>query len=258
MDFPDFSHFAALLADPRFYAVLAVAILSGVLRGFSGFGSALIYMPLVSAIYDPKIAAASFILVDFFCTAPFAFRLYPMVDKREIWPLTIAAALTIPLGAMLLLYLDPVVLRWALVILILTQLAVLVSGWRFPGKPTTPLTVVVGLLSGISGGAAQLMGPFAIIYWLGSPNAAAVVRANLMVFFAFGGLVIVLAYVVQGLFTPEVFALALLVAPPYMLTLFAGARLFRASSESFYRQSAYVIIAVSALVSLPLFDGLFR
>ncbi len=36
---------------------MAIAALSGLVRGFSGFGSALIYMPLMAAIYDPRIAA---------------------------------------------------------------------------------------------------------------------------------------------------------------------------------------------------------
>jgi hypothetical protein len=258
MDFPDSSHFAALLADPRFYAVLGVTILSGVVRGFSGFGSALIYIPLVSAIYEPKIASASFILMDFFCTAPFAWRLYPISNKREIWPLTIAAALTIPLGAMLLRYVDPVPLRWAIAFVIFLLLAVLVSGWRFQGKPSTPLTIGVGLLSGISGGAAQLIGPFTIVYWLGSPSPAAVVRANLMVFFALGGIVIVLTYIVQELFPADVIALTIMIAAAYVLTLNAGARLFRASSETAYRKAAYAIVGVSALISLPIFDGLLH
>lgn len=258
IDFPDSSHFAALLDDPRFFAVLGVAILSGIVRGFSGFGSALIYIPLVSAIYEPRIASASFILMDFFCTAPFAWRLYPISNKREIWPLTGAAALTIPFGAMLLTYVDPEPLRWMIGALIFMLLLVLVSGWRFPGKPTLPLTIGVGLVSGIFGGAVQLVGPFTIVYWLGSPNPAAVVRANLMVFFALAGLVIVIAYVAQSLFTAQIIALTLLVAAPYVLTLFLGAWLFRGSSETLYRKIAYLIVGISALISLPVFDGLMR
>ena len=50
LELPDSSHFTALLEDPRFYAVLGVTLLCGVVRGFSGFGGALIYIPLVSAI----------------------------------------------------------------------------------------------------------------------------------------------------------------------------------------------------------------
>jgi uncharacterized membrane protein YfcA len=258
IEFPDSSHFAALLADPRFYAVVGVTVLAGVVRGFSGFGSALIYIPLVSAIYEPKIAAASFLLIDLFCAAPFAWRLYPISDKREIWPLTIAAALTIPLGALLLRYIDPEPLRWSIAILIFALLAVLVSGWRMANRSTLPLTVFVGLISGVLGGATQLVGVLAIIYWLGSPNSPAVMRANMMVFFAMAGVVILITYAVQGLFPPEIIALSLLIALPYIAMLGAGAWLFKGSSELVYRRIAYAIVALAALVSLPAFDGLIR
>src|SRR5690606_5110028 len=101
---------------------------------------------------------------------------------------------------------------WMIGVLIFMLLAVLVSGWRFPGKPSTPLTVVVGLISGIFGGSVQLVGPIAIVYWLGSPNPASVVRANLLVFFALAGVVIFLSYLTQALFTAQVLALSLMIA----------------------------------------------
>ena len=258
MDFPDSSQISAAFADSRFIAALVVTVLCGVVRGFSGFGSALIYIPLVSAIYEPRIAAASFLLIDFFCTVPFAARLYPLSNKREIWPLTFAAGLTIPLGAMLLRVVDPVPLRWAIAAVILALVAVLVSGWRLRGKASLPLTIGVGLISGLSGGATQLVGPFAIVYWLGSATNAAVVRANLVVFFAFTGAILCVTYFVQGLFPPEIVALALLLAVPYVLSLLAGAYFFKGSSELLYRRVAYAIVAAAALVSLPVFDGLIR
>jgi hypothetical protein len=257
-DFPASLPFAEVLADPRFLPALAITVLCGVVRGFSGFGSALIYIPLISAVYDPKTAAASFLLIDFFCTMPFAVQLYPISNKRDIWPLTFAAALTIPLGAMLLRVVDPVPMRWAIAIIILTLLAVLVSGWRLRGTASLPLTVGVGLVSGVSGGATQLVGPFAIIYWLGSQSPAAVVRANLIVFFVLAGAILVVTYFFQGLFPPPVVALALLIGVPYVLSLLAGAYLFKGSSEQLYRRIAYAIVAASAFISLPLLDGLLR
>jgi uncharacterized membrane protein YfcA len=258
MDFPDSSHFSAVVADPRFFAALAITILGGVVRGFSGFGSALIYIPLVSAVYEPRVAAASFLLIDFFCTAPFAVRLYPTATKREIWPLTIAAAVTIPFGAMILRFVDPEPLRWAIAVMILCLLAVLVSGWRMRREPSLPLTLGVGLVSGISGGATQLVGPIAIVYWLGSKATSTVVRANLIVFFAMGGAILCVTYYFQGLFPPEIVALALLIAGPYVLSLLIGAYFFEGSSELLYRRIAYAIVAAAALISLPLFDGLLR
>jgi uncharacterized membrane protein YfcA len=258
IDLPDSSHFTALLADGRFYAVLAVTVLAGVVRGFSGFGSALIFIPLASAIYEPRIATASFLLIDFFCTLPLFVQLYSTSNKREVWPLSIAAAFTIPLGAMFLRVVDPVHLRWGIATIILALVAVLVSGWRLRSTASLLLTIGVGLVSGFSGGATQLIGPFAIAYWLGSKSPAAVVRANLVVLFGITGATLCVAYLFQGLFPPPVVALSLLLAVPYVLSLLAGAYFFKGSSETLYRRIAYAIVAMAAFVSLPIFDGVFR
>ena len=51
-DIPDYALFAAAVEDRRFWVTLAIAILAGAVRGFSGFGSALIYIPLVAAVYS--------------------------------------------------------------------------------------------------------------------------------------------------------------------------------------------------------------
>jgi hypothetical protein len=255
---PESSQFAAVLADPRFFVALAVTVLSGVVRGFSGFGSALIYIPLVSAVYEPKIAAASFVLIDFFCTIPLAIRAYPACNKREVFPLTLATACTIPLGALILHYVEPVWLRWFIAILVLGLLAVIVSGWRYRGQASLPLIAGVGLASGVSGGATTLTGPPAIIYWLGSASGPAIVRANLIVFFLFTDALITAVYFARGLLTPEVIAIALLIAPPFLAALTLGAILFRGASELTYRRIAYAIVALAALVSLPLFDGMLR
>jgi uncharacterized membrane protein YfcA len=258
MEFSLGAHVSALLADPRLYAALGIAMLSGLVRGFSGFGSALIYIPLASAVYGPKLAAASFVLIDFFCCLPLVVRAWPACNRREVIPLTVACAITIPLGALLLLYLDPIWLRWGIAVLILGLLAVLVSGWRYRGQASLPLTIGVGLFSGVTGGATTLTGPIPIVYWLGSASGAAVVRANLIMFFLFTDGLVALTYAVQGLMTAQAVVLAILTGVPFLLALGVGARLFRGASDLTYRRIAYAIVALAALVSLPLFDRVLR
>jgi uncharacterized protein len=51
VDLSDASVFAAALAERRFALAAVIAAVSGAARGFAGFGSALIYVPLISAIY---------------------------------------------------------------------------------------------------------------------------------------------------------------------------------------------------------------
>ena len=59
IDLPAASTFTAIAADPRFLLAMGISVLSGAVRGFSGFGSALIYVPLMSALYGPKIGATA-------------------------------------------------------------------------------------------------------------------------------------------------------------------------------------------------------
>ena len=257
-DFPALSVFADAIADRRFLAALVVAALSGLVRGFSGFGSALIYIPLVSAIYEPRIAAATLLLVDLVTALPFSVREFPRCNWREVAPVTIVAALLAPVGSLALIFADPIVLRWGISVLVLVLLAVLASGWRYHGRPTLPVMAAVGAVSGLGSGAVQIAGPPVIIFWLGGRADAVTVRANLMVFFILLSVASGATYLAQGLVTHDVVVLSLCLGVPYLAAMWAGVRFFHRASETAYRRIAYGIVAAAALVSVPLFDGLFR
>ena len=173
------------------------------MRGFSGFGSALIYMPLVAAVYDPRVAAVTLLLIDFIGAAPFAVRAVGQCTWREVLPIWIAAAIGDPVRHDALLVVDPTILRWFIALLVLALLGVLMSGWRYRGRPRLPVTLGVGLFSGFGGGAVQIAGPAVIIYWLGGDNPAARVRANLLVYFLLTDAMLCVSYFVQDLFTAE-------------------------------------------------------
>ena len=258
IEIPDSATFAAILADRRFLAAFAIATTSGVVRGFSGFGSALIYMPLIASVYDPRIAAVTLLLVDFTCSTPFAVAQLRRCTWSEVIPISIAMAVTVPLGTWLLIVLDPAVLRWAIAILVLSLVIVLMSGWRYRGPSALPITTGVGLIAGIGAGAAQIAGPPVILYWLSRGNNAITLRANLMVFFLFCGMVLIAVYAAQGLFTARPIALSMLFGPTYVIGVAIGSRIFRSASDRLYRNVAYAICLLAALLSLPALDPILR
>jgi uncharacterized membrane protein YfcA len=261
IDLPDSATLAAALADHRIYTAAAVAALAGLVRGFSGFGGAMIYMPLVAAIYDPRVAAVTILAVDFLCSTPFAIPEVRRCNWREVWPISIAMAVGVPFGTWLLLALDPIVLRWGIAIIVLSLLPPLAVGWLYHGEPRLPVTIGVGLFAGVSAGAVQIAGPPVILYWLsrvGSAGSAVIVRANIMVFFVICGVVLVTMYAWEGLFTAQTLALALLLGVPYIVGVGSGAFFFKSASDRLYRRIAYAVIAVAALLSVPLLDPLLR
>jgi uncharacterized membrane protein YfcA len=258
IDLPNSATFAAALAEPRIFAAMAVAALAGLTRGFSGFGGAMVYMPLIAAIYDPRIAAVTILLVDFVSATPFAIPEVRRCTWREVAPLSVAMAAGLPIGVWLLIVLDPIVLRWLIAVMVLSLVPVLASGWRYHGAPRLPMTIGVGLFSGVTAGAVLIAGPPVILYWLGGGNSAKIVRANLMVFFMICDIILVAIFGFTSLFEARPLALSLLLGVPYLAGMGLGSHYFHGTSDRLYRNIAYVIIALAALVSLPILDPILR
>jgi len=251
-----FPEFPALLHDGRFIAAVAIAVVAGLVRGFSGFGSALIYMPLISALYGPKVAAPTLLLIDTICSLPFTVHAAPQCSPREVAWVSLAGFIFLPIGVMALVYIDAIVLRWFIVALVLLALVALISGWRYHGKPTVPASLATGAVAGFGGGAVQIAAPPLLIFWLGGANKAATVRANIMVYFLPQALLAMGMYHWNALFTGETIMLAILLGLPFALAMAAGVYSFHGSSEMLYRRVAYVIIALAGIISMPVFDSL--
>jgi uncharacterized protein len=253
---PDLTALPALLHDGRFIAAVVIAVVSGLVRGFSGFGSALIYMPLISALYGPRVAAPTLLLIDTICSVPFTFHAAPQCNPREVAWVSLAGFIFLPLGVMALVYVDAILLRWFIVALVLVALVALIAGWRYHGKPTVPASLATGAFAGFGGGAVQIAAPPLLIFWLGGANKAATVRANIMVYFLPQALLAMGMYYWNALFTGETITLAILLGLPFALAMATGVYSFHGSSEALYRRVAYFIIAFAGIVSMPVFDSL--
>jgi uncharacterized membrane protein YfcA len=238
--------------------LLLTTAAAGLVRGFAGFGAGLIVMPVMSALIDPRLAAATFLVTDSVLTLPMIPSAVRTCSRPTVLPAAIGALAFAPIGAFLLVHADPLILRWGISVLILLMLGLLVSGWRYHGAPFWPASVSVGALAGFLGGVAQVSGPPVVTYWMAGPAPAGVIRANLISFFFIATIGSVISYVVGGLFTLEALTYILTLAPVFAIAVFVGTRAFRFAGERTFRMIAYGLIAVSALTSLPILDPFLR
>jgi uncharacterized membrane protein YfcA len=236
---------------PAVAGTLAAALVAGLARGFSGFGAALIFVPLASAALGPRLAAPLLMLVDNLTALPLVPPAWRLAQRQEIGVMTAGALLGAPLGALVLLYMDPLALRWAMCGMVAVMLVLLASGWRYRGRPRPGLSLGVGALSGFCSGAAQMGGPPVVAYWLGGVGPAARVRANIVLFFAATGVISGVIYLLGGLLTVQLLAMTVLMAPVYGAGLWAGSHLFGRAGEANFRRACFVLIAFAALIGLP-------
>lgn len=231
------------------------AFVGGLARGFSGFGGGLIFVPLASAAMGPKIAAPVLLIVDFTLTVGMTPAAWRKANRREVFTMLAGALVGTPLGALALARLPSVTLRWIICVVVVCLLALLVSGWRYRGTPRAALTAGVGAVAGLFGGAAQVSGPPIVAYWLGGSAPAPVVRSNLVLYFALASVISFATYLAGGLLTREVALVCLVAGPGYGLGIWIGARMFGLASEATFRRICYLLIALAALLGLPLLDG---
>ncbi len=236
----------------------AAAFVAGLARGFSGFGGALIFVPLASAAIGPRAAAPVLLIIDAVAAAGLLPNAWRHSDRHEVGTMALGALAGVPLGTWVLTRMDATALRWLIVAIVVLLLALLMSGWRYRGRPSAPLTVGVGAVSGLFSGAAQVGGPPVVAYWLGGTAAPATVRANLVLYTAIATVFAAVSYGTQGLLTISVLGFALVTGPFYGLGLYWGARLFRRAGEQVFRWTCYGLIAGAAVLGLPALDAVLR
>ncbi len=236
--------------------LLAATLLGGLVRGFTGFGVALVFMPLASVILGPVAALGLIWFIDLPFALPIAARSAKTAEWREILPLLLTATLALPAGIWLLIWLDRETMRWVLALLVLTAVALMASGWRYHGRPTIPLSLGVGALSGLFNGMASIGGMPLAVFWLGAQrNDRHKTRANMQAFFGVSTLISGTVLWWKGILTGGALMMAVPLFAIYGVGLWAGTHGFRLASEQTFRRGAYLVIFLSALVSLPLWDA---
>ena len=239
-------------------AICAVAFVSGTARGFSGFGSALIFMPLASSIADPRLVAALLLIIDFVAAAPLLPGAWEKADRKATAIMVAGALIGVPIGTYFLSRLEPVTTRWIISAFVFALLMLLLSGWRYRGKDHAAVSVGIGGLSGFCSGLAQTGGPPIVGYWLGRPLPSVIARANILLFFGASDLFSAVSYAMAGLITMDAILFALVVGPVYAVGVWFGASLFGKASETAFRAICYALIAAAVIFGLPVLDGVLR
>jgi hypothetical protein len=235
-------------------ALLAIAaFVAGLARGFSGFGGALIFVPLASALASPQIAAPVLLIIDGVLAAPLIPAAWRRADLKEVGVMALGAAAGIPAGVAALAHLPALTLRWIIAALVFATVLLLLSGWRYQGRPVKRVTASVGVLSGLFSGIAQIGGPPVVTYWLGSKASARTIRANIIVYFAASALFSLAFYGGSRLLTTDVWALALIAGPGYGAGLLIGSRMFGLASPEIFCRTCIALITLALVLSLPVY-----
>ena len=240
----------AAVTDWRILAAAVVTVIAGLMRGYSGFGTAVLLAPAFSVLWGPRVGVPVILLMELFVSAQLLPKAIPQADRRVVLPLGGAAAIATPIGAFILLTADQDALRRFIGGFVLVFGLLLMSGWRYHGSRPLPLNLAVGTTAGLLKGATGISGPPVILYLLAGPEEARRHRANLILFFGIISVISVVPPLLGGLMGWSVLARLALLLPILLLCVPLGARLFHVLPERWYRRLALGLLIITGSITL--------
>lgn len=235
---------------------MSVSAAAGFMRGMSGFGSALLYMPVMSALYDPPTAAATLLLVDFISGARLVCDEARNCVWQEVWPISLVAVAAVPIGAYILSVSDSgaaaIGMRRLIAGVVVLSLLLSTMKVSYKGPKNPWLSIVVGGVAGFVGGLMQIEGPLLATFWLFRVGPKEEMRANLVVFIASVGFMSTVAYIIFGLVTVKVLVIFAIMYLPFYMGMRIGAASFMRLGDETYMNIVRVFIAAAAVLSFPM------
>lgn len=173
-------------------------------------------------------------------------------DRSFAIPFGLASFVAAPFGTLVLITVDPGIMKMAISAFVLFMVVMMHRGWQLGGGAGRTTTIGAGLASGLVQGSAGIGGPLAVAVALSRPGTPQLQRANVI-----GG-VTALTFCAMvpmwyhGFFTRDVILIGCLIMPPYMLSTWLGQRYFSSQGQRIFRAAALWALAVIGVVTLGL------
>ncbi|WP_428545998.1 TSUP family transporter [Profundibacter sp.] len=168
------------VAIDGFWLLVTAAAVAGLVRGFSGFGTAMVYLPVAGQILTPFQALTTLMVMDLIGPLPNIPAAIRTGHKRDILRLSASTLVALPLGVLVLGLIAPEVFRYGVSLISLLLLVLLMAGVRYHGTLRPPMVYGTGAVGGFLAGSVGLPGPPVIMLYMASPNPSEVIRANIM------------------------------------------------------------------------------
>lgn len=234
---------------PMTLGFAALAIFGAALvRGLTGFGMAIILVPLLGIIMPPERAVVLAILLQLLIGPAGLKIILAEADRRSALTIGGIAMLATPLGLAALAATPPAVARLAIALIAIAAfLAVLLPPRRSDTPPGALATGATGMASGLLTGFAAMPGPPVIPFYLRQPIAPQTARASMMLVFFAASIAGSIAAAVMGRAGWHDFALAILFYLPMWVGNHLGARAFGRIATPVWRSVVALVLGGAAL-----------
>ncbi len=228
-----------------------IAVVAAVSQSVSGFGFALVMVPLLSLVWDVKQTVVATTILSTLNLLPLVLRMRDDVSMRRLLPMLGGTIGGIPIGIYVLARLASNALQALIgVVVILATVFVFFSPGFKPPSPDRLAPVVTGFIAGILRGATSMAGPPASLYLITTEREPAVIRATMTWFLLPQGILTVAALLAAGRVDRGVLEVTLVCLPAIAFGLVLGGLVVRRVETRLFRSITFGLLISTALLAI--------
>ena len=235
-----------------------IVLFSFFVRSFSGFGGALLCIPLLALFYDLKFIVPIECILEIILSLILIPRIIKDVDKQNLALMLVGAILGSLAGIYLLKTVANATLKMILGVVVIVVALNLLRAKVHESKPISRgWGLVAGVIGGILGGMFGTSGPPYVTYLAYQSSPRNVFRATLILIFAIESTWRLIIFCFQGMYSRESLTLALWLAPATVIATLVGHAVQVRFNERRFHFFVCGLLIVSGLLCFirPAIDG---
>ena len=226
----------------------AVFLLAAVVQSVTGFGFALVAVPLLALTLDPVPAVVATNVLSVLISVVVVRADREHVRWRQAWWVSAAGILAMPLGLLLITRVSERLLTAVIAVVLLASTALVAFGARLPAGRATD--VGVGALSGALLTSTGMNGPPVVVAFQAEGMPPRPFRGTLSTVFLIEGAVGVALMAAVGQVSSDALWAAAVGVPMVAVGWLIGDRVFHGLDPEPFRRIVLVMLVVTAVVAL--------
>ncbi|TEW54648.1 sulfite exporter TauE/SafE family protein [Psychromonas sp. RZ22] len=234
----------------QIWYVLPIVMFAAVVRGYSGFGFAVIAVIGLNFFFDPQQSVAIILSLDLICSL----NLWKQATKQANLPvlkkLIFGAFLGIPIGYCFLFFMPSEILKLLICFVVLALTILLLSSFRPFDAEKNNTKIAFGLASGAGTASASIGGPMIVYYMLSSNLSIISQRATMILFFIASEALSLITLAGGGLIDEKLPKALLILVIPTLLSVHYGQYLFNRKPPLSLKSFALPIMTIVSLLGI--------
>ena len=227
-----------------------IVLLASAAQAVTGFGFALVLVPLLALVYDPKLVVIISLSLGLLCKLPLLISGWRQVQLSQIVPLSLTAIVGTYFGTQILLRADAGILRLGIGLVVVLLASPMLFEFRRPVVREGIAALGVGFVSGVLGGATSMGGPPVVLLGVNQGWRKESFRANLLAFFVVSNSSSLVNLSRAGALTSAALTLDVLLVPATAVGILAGSWLFKRIDADRFRRLVVLLVIATGLLSV--------